>query len=55
MIVKIAKKNKVNYIDLHSQFKEDKGIMQGDNVHPTAKGAGELANLIFEAITPKKK
>jgi len=56
-IQKVAKKNKVELIDLHTLFKvsvteNDKEIrqLQKDGVHPTEKGAEQLAELIMKAI-----
>ena len=54
LIQKVAKKNKLAVIDLHSLFKnEDNRQVQGDDVHPTEKGAGQMAALIYNAITMK--
>nr|MBP7472292.1 alpha/beta hydrolase fold domain-containing protein [Prevotella sp.] len=51
MIQKVAKKNKVQLIDLHSLFVNTDGKkMQRDGVHPTKAGAGELADLILKTI-----
>lgn len=54
LIQKVAKKNKVNLIDLHTLFKPD-GQMQGDNVHPNEKGARQMANIINNVINSQKK
>lgn len=55
-IRKVARKNKVTLVDLHSLYKNEDGKeMQSDGVHPTEKGAQQLADLIYNAITEKKK
>jgi lysophospholipase L1-like esterase len=51
MIQKVAKKNKVQLIDLHSLYTNvDGNQMQRDGVHPTEKGAAQLADLIYQQI-----
>lgn len=55
VIQKLAKKNKCEYIDLHTLFIY-KDMMLGDGIHPTAKGAEKLAGIVYEALTaPKAK
>lgn len=54
LIRKVAKKNKVNLIDLHALFKPD-GQMQRDNVHPNEKGARQMADIVSNAIKSEKK
>lgn len=51
IIRKLAKKNKLEVIDLHSTFNNDdsKQVLP-DGIHPTAKGASQMAKLVFEAI-----
>lgn len=56
LIWKVAKKNKLAVIDLHSFFKnEDNRQMQRDGVHPTERGARQMAALIYKAIAAKDK
>jgi acetyl esterase/lipase/lysophospholipase L1-like esterase len=51
IIRKVAKKNKLEVIDLHESFKDEDGKqMQGDGIHPTQAGDGQIARLVFEAI-----
>jgi acetyl esterase/lipase/lysophospholipase L1-like esterase len=55
VIRKIAKKNKLEVIDLHSSFSNEDGKqVLPDAIHPTAQGAKQMANIIFEAINEKK-
>ena len=52
IIYKVAKKNKLQVIDLHSTFNNKDGKqMQSDGIHPTAAGAAQLADLVAKAIT----
>jgi lysophospholipase L1-like esterase len=51
IIRKLAKKNKLEVIDLHSTFNNaDSKQVLPDGIHPTAKGASQMAKLVFEAI-----
>lgn len=48
---KYAKKKKLQYLDLHSLFKNEDGKqMQSDGIHPTNKGAAQIAGYVAEAI-----
>ena len=49
-ILKVAKKNKVEVIDLHTAFAANDGMMQKDGVHPTEKGAAKMAEIISGKI-----
>lgn len=49
IIKEVAKKQKGDYIDLHSSFKTD-GMYLSDGIHPNEKGAGQLASLVAKAI-----
>ncbi len=53
VIQKLAKKNKCQYIDLHSLYNY-KDLMQPDGIHPTAKGAGKIAGIVYDAMTAPK-
>lgn len=55
IIYKVAKKNKCEVIDLHTLFRPYGSLMQGDGIHPTEKGAAQMAKFIFEAIGRKPK
>lgn len=51
-IMKVAKKNRLEIIDLHSTFNNnDDKQMQRDGIHPTAEGAGQMAAIIAESIS----
>ncbi len=52
-IQKIAKKNKLEVIDLHPVV-DDRSLMTGDMIHPNDKGAAKMAATISERIKPKK-
>ena len=51
-IQKIAKKNKLTVIDLHSVV-TDKADMTSDMIHPNEKGAGRMAEAIADVIRRK--
>jgi lysophospholipase L1-like esterase len=52
IIRKVAKKNKLNVIDLHEQFKDDDGNqMLDDGIHPNATGAAQMARIVATALT----
>ena len=53
IIRKVAKKNKLQVIDLHSTI-ADPQLLNSDGVHPNTKGAGEMAKIIAEAIKESK-
>lgn len=46
-IKRVAKKNKLQIIDMHSLF-TDHTMMSADDIHPNAKGAEEMARIISE-------
>jgi acetyl esterase/lipase len=54
IIKKVVKKNRCQLIDLHSIYNETEGMIQKDGIHPTIKGAGQLADIIYQYITNKK-
>ena len=53
-IKRVVKKNKLAYIDLHTEFKPTEGLMQRDGIHPTDKGAAQLAKIIAAHIHTQK-
>lgn len=53
-IKRVVKKNKLSYIDLHTEFKPTEGLMQRDGIHPTDKGAAQLAKIIAAHIHTQK-
>lgn len=53
-IKRVVKKNKLAYIDLHTEFKPTEGLMQRDGIHPTDKGAVQLAKIIAAHIHTQK-
>lgn len=51
ILKKSAKKNKLNFIDLHAAFSNTDGKqMQRDGIHPTAEGAAQIAKIIAPYI-----
>ncbi|MDO6518697.1 SGNH/GDSL hydrolase family protein [Zobellia uliginosa] len=48
----IAKKHRLNLIDLYTPLL-DKGDFFPDAIHPNGKGAGEMAKIVYEALTGK--
>ncbi len=54
VIQRVAKKNKLHYIDLHKEFDETEGMMQRDGIHPTEKGAAHLAKIIASHLNTQK-
>ena len=55
IVKSMAKKNHLELLDLHTLFNESfDGIMQKDGIHPTIKGAGQMAYLIGQEILHKQ-
>ncbi len=54
-IQRLAKKNKLRVIDLHSLFADQSANMQRDGIHPNEKGAARLAELVADALKEEKK
>lgn len=54
-IQKLAKKNKLKVIDLHTLFADQAKNMLGDGIHPNDKGAARLAEIVAEALKEEKK
>ena len=52
IIKKLAKKNKCQFIDLHTSYTYG-DMMLKDGIHPNAKGAEKMADIIFDAIEKK--
>lgn len=51
----VAKKKKLPVIDVYSILKEDEiEFFQKDKIHPSAEGAREIAEIVFDAITKKE-
>ena len=56
IIYKLAQKNKLEVIDLHSAFKDNDGKqMQRDGIHPTESGAKQMANIIAATLKAEPK
>lgn len=56
IINKVAARERLTVVDLHSAFRDDDGQqMQRDGIHPTEKGAGQMARIIADAIKQGKK
>ena len=49
IIQKLAKKNKCQFIDLHTLYNYS-DLMQKDGIHPNAKGAEKMAEIIFDVL-----
>lgn len=50
LIKDLAKKNKCELIDFQTLFQTTEGMMSGDGIHPTRKGAGQMAEIVFQTI-----
>ena len=56
IIYKLAQKNKLEVIDLHSAFKDNDGKqMQRDGIHPTENGAKQMATIIAATLKSEPK
>lgn len=54
IIRRLATKNNLEVIDLHEKFNDADGRqMQRDGIHPTDKGASQMATYIYEVIVRK--
>lgn len=53
VIRRLAKKNKCRFIDLHTAYMPYARFQQKDGIHPTAKGAEKLAELIATSLQEK--
>lgn len=53
-IQKVAKKNKLQLIDLRPVIELGSDQIQRDGIHPTPKGAGKIADKVAEAIKSEK-
>ena len=51
-IERVAKKNKLEVIDLHAAFTGQESLYQGDGIHPTQQGARRIAEIVAKAIDP---
>ena len=50
LIKDLAQKNKCELIDFQTLFQTTEGMMSGDGIHPTRKGAGQMAEIVFQTI-----
>ena len=55
VINKVAKKNKLQVIDLHTLYANDGDKMIDDGIHPDAKGARRMAEIIAEQLKKETK
>lgn len=55
IINKVAKKNKLQVIDLHTLYANDGDKMIADGIHPDAKGARRMAEIIAEQLKKETK
>ena len=54
IINKVAKKERLEVIDLHTLFQNNDGKqMQSDGIHPTEQGDAQMARAVFDAITSR--
>ena len=53
-ITKLAKKNKLKVIDLHTLYASEGKKMLSDGIHPDAKGAARIAELVAAALKEEK-
>ena len=51
-IRRVAEKNGLTIIDLHEQFKNTPENIQRDGIHPTDKGARQMAEIIAKTLLP---
>ena len=54
-IQEVAKKNKLEVIDLHTAFAGQEALYQTDGIHPTQQGARKIAEIVAKAIDPEAK
>ena len=55
IINKVAKKERLEVIDLHTLFQNNDGKqMQADGIHPTEQGDGQMARAVADAIVASK-
>ncbi len=52
-IKKLAKKNKLQVIDLHTLCADMGGMMLADGIHPNEKGAAKMAEIIAQELKKK--
>ena len=55
VINKVAKKNKLQVIDLHTLYANDGDKMIADGIHPDARGARRMAEIIAEQLKKEIK
>ena len=55
LIKDLTKKNKCELIDLQTLFQPTEGMMSSDGIHPTTKGAGQMAEIIYQHIINQDK
>ena len=50
IIKDLAKKNECELIDFQTLFQPTEGMMSNDGIHPTKKGAGQMAEIVYQFI-----
>lgn len=50
IIDKLAKKNKLQVIDLHTPTSADSSLFQSDGIHPTEKGCKAMAEIVAQKV-----
>ena len=51
-VERVAKRNKLEVIDLHAAFAGQENLYQEDGIHPTQQGARRIAEIVAKAIDP---
>ena len=55
ILEKVARKNKIELIDLHTALAGAGELYQSDGIHPTQQGARRMAEIIAKVIDPNAK
>ena len=50
IINKVAQRNQLEVLDLHTLFEPADGDMQRDGIHPTDKGAAKMARIVADVL-----
>ena len=51
-VERVAKRNRLEVIDLHTAFAGQENLYQEDGIHPTQQGARRIAEIVAKAIDP---
>ena len=55
LIKELARKNNCELIDFQTLFQPTEGMMSSDGIHPTKKGASQMAEIVFQSIINQDK